>query len=551
MAKKKTFRGASAQTAVLSPKSLSKNSWADHVGLFLRRHSLLIAIGLILIGSLRIVATYIVFNHTIDEPAHIACGMEWLSSHTYHYETQHPPLARVMTALGPYLAAERSWHRPLMYNEGAAILYTSGHYDRVLELARLGILPFFWLGALVVFWWARRLFGEIPALVATFLFTFTPAILAHGGLATTDMALTATFGAAFLTGLTWLENPSWKWTAILGVALAAAVLSKFSFLVFFPASVAIAAVVYWAMARPRGLAAFVRARMVPLGCALLFTCLLVWAGYRFSFDKVPAPELFQGIGVVVEHNTQGHLSFLLGKYSESGFWYYYPVVLAMKTPLPLLGLAAIGLLVCWKRGRQTPEMLIPAAFAAGVLTVGVFSRINIGVRHMLPVYISLAILGAAGAWKLWASGRIGRWILGALMLWMVATSAFSHPDYLAYFNVLAGDEPENVLVDSDLDWGQDMKRLSARLHELGATEVAFDPFIVAHLEAVHGFPPIKPLDPNGPLPGWNAVSVTMLKLDRMGLKREHPEYELWTARMKPQERVGKSVLLYYVPPASR
>jgi hypothetical protein len=536
MAKKKAVRAAPALAIKVAPGRAVR---------FLRAHSFALSIALIALGSLRIAATYTVFNHTIDEPAHIACGMEWLSSHTYQYEAQHPPLARVMTAVLPYLAGERSWHRPVMYNEGAAILYTSGHYDRTLALARLGILPFFWLGALVVYWWTRRILGDAAAVIAVLLFTFTPAILAHSGLATTDMALTATFGAAFLAGMIWLENPSWKWTAIFGVALAAGVLSKFSFLVFFLASAAMAALAYWAIARP----ALGGMRLGRLGAALLLACVLVWAGYRFSFDRVPAPEFFHGLEVVREHNSQGHPSYLLGKYSDSGFWDYYPVVLAVKTPLALLALAGAGLWACWNRRRESAALLIPAAFAAGVLVVGLFSRIDIGVRHVLPVYIACAILGAAGVQKLWESGTAARWILGALLVWMMATSAFAHPDYLAYFNALAGDEPENVLVDSDLDWGQDMKRLSARLHELGATEVAFDPFIVAHLEAAHGFPRIQPLDPNGPAPGWNAVSLTMLKLFRMGLKQEHPEFQLWTARMRPVERVGKGVLLYYAPPA--
>jgi hypothetical protein len=539
MAKRNAIRAASASV------------WPERAAQFVRGHSFAIALALIAIGSLRIAATYTIFNHTIDEPAHIACGMEWLNSHTYHYETQHPPLARVMTAVLPYLAGERSWNRPAMYNEGAAILYTSGHYDRTLALARLGILPFFWLGALVVYWWTRRIAGETAALVATLLFTFTPPVLAHAGLATTDMALTATFGAAFLAGLIWLQDPSLIWSAIFGAALAAGALSKFSFLVFFPASAGMALVAYLAATRPAfaDIAAFARARVVKLGEALLLACFLVWAGYRFSFDKVPAPELFRGLEVVREHNSQGHPSYLLGKYSDSGFWDYYPVVLAVKTPLALLGLAGVGWFACWKRRRQSPALLIPAAFAAGVLMVGLFSRIDIGVRHVLPVYIAFAILGAAGALELWDAGTRPRWVVGALMLWMLATSMLSHPDYLAYFNALAGDEPEKVLVDSDLDWGQDMKRLSARLRELGATEVAFDPFIVAHLEAAHGFPPIKPLDPNGPAPGWNAVSLTMLKLFRLGLKQEHPEFQLWTDRMRPTERVGKGVLLYYAPPS--
>ena len=118
----------------------------------------------------------------------------------------------------------------------------------------------------MVFWWTRRLLGEMAAVMATLLFTFTPPVLAHAGLATTDMALTATFGAAFLAGLVWLENPSWKWTAILGVALAAATFSKFSFLVFFPASAAIAAIgVLSLIARPAGSRAFVWARLRAVG----------------------------------------------------------------------------------------------------------------------------------------------------------------------------------------------------------------------------------------------------------------------------------------------
>ncbi len=544
MAKKKGAPAARAPLAV--PVEIG---WPKKLETFIRAHSLALALALILAGSARIASTYTVFNHTIDEPAHIACGMEWLSMHTYQYEAQHPPLSRVMTAIFPYVAGERSWRRPLMYNEGAAILYTSNHYDRNLALARLGILPFFWLGSLVTFWWTRKYFGELTAVIATLLFTFTPSVLAHAGLATTDMALTATFAAAFFVMLVWLETPTWKWTVIFGMALASTVLSKFSVLVYFPASAAIAGALYWIGARPAwsDLVSMVRARIPKLACAALVACFVIWAGYRFSFHKYPAPELWRGIEEVREHNRLGNPSYLLGEYSDSGFWFYYPVALGVKTPLALLALLGVGLAACWKRRSRVPY-LIPIAFAAGILLVASWSRINIGIRHVLPMYVAFAMVGAIGAVKLWESGKWARWVAIALLAWMVLTSALAHPDYLAYFNAIAGDEPEKILVDSDLDWGQDMKRLSARLRELGATEVAFDPFIIAHLERVHGFPHIVPLDPNGPLPGWNAVSLTMLKLDRMGLKRTHPEFQVWAERMKPAERVGKSVLLFYVPP---
>jgi hypothetical protein len=517
---------------------------------FVTRYSLPLFFLLVAMASARIISTYTVFNHTIDEPAHIACGMEWLDRGAYHYEAQHPPLSRVMMAVLPhYIAKDHSWGRPLMFNEGAAVLYTGNHYDWTLALARAGILPFFWLACWVVYWWADRSFGRLTAVFATLCFTFLPPALAHGGLATTDMALTATFGAAFVMMFAWLEQPTWARSALFGLTLGATVLSKFSVLVFFPAAIAFVLIGYFVFERPRvaQVIELAKVRVLPLLFAGVVACLIIWAGYRFSFDKVPAPQLWAGIQEVRNHNALGNPSYLLGSYNESGWWPYYEVVLAVKTPLALIGLIGIGAWLCWKRRLELSAYWIPFAFITGILLVGVFSRINIGVRHVLPVYLAFCVIAGIGAKWLWTSGGKSRWILGGLLLWMMASSAWIHPDYLAYFNELAGDHPEKIIVDSDLDWGQDMKRLSARLREVGATEVAFDPFIIAHLEAVHGFPPIKQLDPQEPLPGWNAVSLTMLKLDRLGL-RGHPEIIPWPERVPEQERVGKGVLLYYFPP---
>lgn len=538
MAKKKTSRP-------VSPVALPDPPKPARVEEFIKKYCFAIAIALIATGSLRIVSTYPVFNHTIDEPAHIACGMEWWSEGTYEYEPQHPPLARLMAAALPYLAGERSHDEDTMVDEGLAILYNGHHYQRTLALARLGILPFFWLGSLVTFWWTRRSFGDLAAVFATLLLTFTPPILAHAGLSTTDMALTATLGAAFLAMLTWLEDPAWKRTMIFGPALAAAVLSKFSALVFFPAAAVVAGAFYSMDVRVswRELAAVAQARLARFACALLIACVVIWAGYRFSFDKIPAPELREGIHDVRAHNRIGHTSYLLGKTSETGFWYYYPVVLAVKTPLALAGLAGVGLWVSWRR-RGTAAYLMPVAFGAGVLGVALFSRINIGVRHVLPVYIAFAILGGIGAARLWERSR---WISAALMVWMIASSALSHPDYLAYFNELGGRQPEKIVVDSDLDWGQDVNRLGARLRELGASDVALSLFFTGKLVEEHGFPAFRMIDPDGPLPGWNAVSVTALKIFHHYDSRAHPELPPWPERVAPTERVGKSILLFYRP----
>jgi len=136
------------------------------------------------------------------------------------------------------------------------------------------------------------------------------------------------------------------------------------------------------------------------------------------------------------------------------------------------------------------------------------------------------------------------------VLWLAVSSILSHPDYLAYFNALAGDAPENILVDSDLDWGQDMNRLGDRLRRAGAEWVMFTQFAMADLQGEHGFPLVLRSDVPTPSPGWNAVSVSVWKRNRMQLFDTHPEVTLWPDKLKPMERIGKSILLWYFPPGN-
>ena len=528
-------------------------------------------IALILIGSVRIVATYNVLSHTFDEPAHIACGMEWLTQGTWHLEAEHPPLARVASAVGPYLAAGRPHTLPTMaqlglanlgikqmWDSGLAILHQNGEYDRRLELARLGILPFFWIAAMVVYLWASKYRGEPTAILAVFFFTFLPPILAHAGLATTDMALTAFVGASFLCALYWLEKPTVRRSLLLGAVMALAVLSKFSSLLFIPMALAAALVWYFIVDRAGLMSELRKARkyLLPIALAAVVCVLVIWAGYRFSFGPVPslssirlpAPELFAGIQEVRDHNRNGAQSYLLGEHSQTGWWYFYLVVLAVKTPVPFLILFLYGTVLVMRRRHNLALALM---FSLGILLFAMTGHINLGVRHILPVYIGFSIVGAVAAERLLSLSQAKKWagwILVTLLLSMAASSAAIHPDYLAYFNVLAGDEPSNVLADSDLDWGQDLKRLSKKLKEAGAPSVAFISFAPADLAAM-GFPPFQPTSPVSPLEGWNAVSLSVLKNRRMGLDNTHPEILPWPERTQPGERIGKGIWLWYFPPA--
>jgi len=508
---------------------------------------------LVLIASARIVSTYTVFNHTADEPAHIASGMQWLDRHVYLYEPQHPPLARVAAALGPYLLGIRSQGTPgtgleQESLEGAKILYRDHRYDLTLAVARLGILPFFWLACLVVYVWGRRVYGAAAAVLALFFFSFLPPILAHASLATTDMALTASLGAAFLTALRWAERPTWRNGLWFGAATGLAAISKFSSLVYFPAAITLALAGYFFFHRPAAsaLIASLKERLPSLGLAVATGALIIAAMYRFSL-----PALFEGIRAVEAHNAEGHPTYLLGQRSISGFWYFYPVVLAVKTPLALVVLAGMSLWWTFRDRARVRRDWPVFAFVAGILLVALFSRINIGVRHILPVYFGFSLLAAAAVVDWTAGAQARTWIrasVGVLVVWFAGSSLLAHPDYLAYTNELAGSSPEKILADSDLDWGQDMKRLSARLREVGATQVAFAPTVFADFEGEMGFPKLAPTSPIAPSPGWNAVSLSLWKVRRLGLLETHPEAVLWPDRVPPGERVGKGVMLWYFPP---
>lgn len=542
---------------------------------FLERHSLLFVVALLLLGTARIVSTYNVFSYTFDEPAHLACGMEWLDKGAYTWEPQHPPLARVAGAMGPYLLGIRSQNTPRqnifsMTMEGLKVLFNNQRHDEVLFAARLGILPFYWIGCLSVYCWARRYGPPSTAVLALFLFSFLPPILAHGGLATTDMACTAFLAAAFATGAAWMESPGWRSGALFGLAGGLAVVSKFSVLPYFAAAAALALGCYWLVERPKtALGREAMRRLPSLGVAALVAFAIIWAVYRFSFGKVffadiklPAPELFAGIRDVLEHNKEGHPGYLLGKPTQNGFWYFYLVDLAVKTPLALLILFFIGAWYSLKHlGRESilRRAWMPLAFSAGVLGVAMFSHINIGIRHVMPIYAGMCITAAVGLAGLLQSppqpGAFRRhaiWAGAALALWCGVSSLASHPDYLAYFNELAGSHPENIVVDSDLDWGQDMKRLAAKLHEVGAQQLYFLPMSLGDLETEYGFPKvINRIDPVNPMPGWNAVSLTVLKQRRLGLRDRYPNVIPWPDRAEGGQMIGKSTRLYYYAPGTQ
>jgi hypothetical protein len=270
---------------------------------------------------------------------------------------------------------------------------------------------------------------------------------------------------------------------------------------------------------------------------------VIWAGYRFTFHTVdflhvplPAPAFFSGIKSVWDHNLKGHESYLLGKISMTGFWYYYPVVLCLKTPLAMLAMVLVAIASALRK-HDPWNLRTPLGMAAGILLCSSLGRINIGVRHVLPLYAGLSVACGIVCSRLWMLSRpwqVGKLAVVALLAWFVASGALQHPEYISYTNEIADGHPEDYLADSDLDWMQDMELLATRLKRDHVEQ------IWSNCDPGYGLagnlPTILPIpDGESPPPGWTAVSITAWKLG------PHPP---WIGKVAPTARIGRSLLLY-------
>jgi hypothetical protein len=553
------------------------------------------------VGVVRIALTYRVFFQTADEAEFMASGMALIERGDAS-DLIHPPLARIAIALGPYLSGLRSagWRNRQL--DGDAILLSRAPYQRNLTLARIGVLPFFVLACFVVASWTRKMFGTTAALLGTLLFSFLPPVLGHAGLATTDMVFAATFVCAVYSLVWLLDRPSAPRAVLCGAAAGLAAASKFSFLLFGPVCAAATLGLAYAERRRTGRPAPRIASVVRLAAiALAFAFVVVWASYRFELKPavgaegrphpgitralhlerflgrhptiqnvfswavelpIPAWDFVRGIRRLKAYNAAGELEFFMGTFRADGWWYFFPLVVFVKTPLAFLGLVGLGALFLLRRSSETAslERWVPLACAAAILVVCLPARLNMGVRHVLPIFPFLAIVAGYGASRLLGPSprrAIALAAVSILVLWDVESSLRTHPDYLAYFNEVAGSEPQKIVIDSDLDWGQDLWRLRDALRDVGASSFTLGDYFVEPTfwemeKGSLGFPKMQILLAYQPTTGWIAIS----------------EYTLWTLGEKirrqsnardgafdwlkayPYKRVGKSIRLYDLRPSS-
>jgi hypothetical protein len=488
---------------------------------------------------------------TYDEPVHLAAGWTDLADGRYRLNAMdHPPLGEMWAALPlAVLRPERfpgsdDWLYGRVYHYGDLFLYhnrvTAG---RLLAASRTwALLTLTLLVAAALVSWAARLAGPPAAWGAAAALAACVPWASNAALVTTDAPSAALFFAAFaLLARRPRTRASWAWA---GAAAGAALASKFNMILLPPlAGFALAAE---ARAEPRA-----RPKPADLALAAATALLVLAAAYRFAF----APLWWKGLTATLSRLSAGRPAYLLGAHSTDGWWWYFPAAMLVKTPPALLLLGGLGAWEALRRPRAEAAWLtIPFG---GYLAAAMFSKTDIGYRHVLPLYPILCLWAGLGAARLWRGGRAARAALAAAALGLGVSAAAARPHPLAYFNALAAGHGERWLSDSNYDWGQDLPALARALAARGNPPVVLayfgsgDPaayglrYVPAGLVSNDDRPGNAALVPGGP------VLLAVSETNQVGTYYRDPDLFAWLKARTPVDVLGGGTIRLYDLTADR
>ncbi|MFL6125375.1 ArnT family glycosyltransferase [Actinophytocola sp.] len=461
---------------------------------WLRRHRrwcfALVVVVLLAEMAFAMVTTAVEQTPTIDEPVYVGTAVVYLRQHDLRYNPEHPPLGKLIMATGlafadvrldPAFAGDQS-------QLGRHVLYESGNDPgRVMLLARLPMIVLTLLFGLVVFAFACDLVGPVGGMVALALYAFSPDVIAHGSLATLDVPV-----AGFLLTSVWLL---WRarrrpvlYLPLAGLALGAALATKMSALAAVPVLLLLVALSVWHARRardpdPRRTAGLV---VAAAAAVVLIAVAVVWASYlavdpRLRFETPPGLPAVHGLRALVDwlpfprpyrdgmrvqfgFEDQVWGGFLFGRQYLGSLWYYVPAALLVKTPLGALALGLAGTVTL----LAVPRLRLPALYVlvptAVLLVSAMNSERDLGARYAIfvPMFLAVAAAGVVALRPRWAH------VAAAVLVTYAAVSALStFPYYLPYSNEAFGGPARTHLRlhDSNVDWGQDLGRLSDRLRQ--------------------------------------------------------------------------------------
>jgi len=439
---------------------------------------------------------------TIDEFAHLPAGYYYWLTGDFQIYHKNPPLVKMIFSL-PLLFekpnAERylnrlpksAWYTWLYATD--FMLKNWDHYIKIFESARVMVILMGMVLGLLVYLYSRSLYGKAGAFLSLLVYIFCPNMIAHSQMATVDTGASLFIFIAVVSLVFYLKNPSWKRAMLAGVGLGLAQLSKFSSIALLPFYAIAPLFLLYPFRTEQFSLKRLSLRAVQVGIMILIWIFMVCACYRFQevFKKprnidlrshwmkriqkytanLPAPfpqTYLLGMDRQMEDVEQGEFAnYLLGKWYNGVDHRYFLIALLVKVPLPvqILFLLSLFLSLSVKKSRLKflPEELLILAIIIWIVFLFSFrNSLQIGVRYLLPIFpLAHVLIGRIGK-ALEGASFLKKVIIAGLFIWLAGESLWIYPHYLSYFNELAGG-PKNghkVLLDSNLDWGQDLPALS-------------------------------------------------------------------------------------------
>ena len=591
----------------------------------------------------------------MDEVSHLPAGYSYISQADMRINPEHPPLIKDLAG-GTVWLWSKAFNQPInfpynipawqkdvngQWNFGFDFMYREGNNaDLMLLLGRLPMLLILLLFGIYIFKWTKELAGPGAALLALFLYSFSPTFLAHGRFVTTDVAAAAAIFIASYYFIRYLKSPDWKNLIVAGLVFGVAQLAKFSVFLLVPLFGFIALVwfvlklmeekdsagridlVFWPYCW-RYLGGTIL--LMAIGCIFIIWPVYGYHVYNYpierqqsdtqyilsTFGMRPLANLIYwmagipvlralaqyglGLAMVVQRAAGGNTIYYLGEVYNFGFKSYFPFVYLVKETLTLHILTLIALLLALtdffrknlyrlKNFRQLLgghiAQILMLGFIALYWYMSLHSPLNIGVRHILPTFAFVFVLVASQIsgslkkltikyltfkrGKFYSGQRIGvKFLLaatGLLLIWQAYSVVSVYPSFLAYFNELVGG-PANgykYVTDSNLDWGQDMKRLAYWTEKNDVNKIYVD-FFGGSLPAYYlgdkfipwwGQRSPQDINEGG---GFLAISATFLQGGRgQAIKgfSEPTGYYRWLDKFQPVAVIGHSIFIYYFPPGA-
>ncbi len=496
-------------------------------------------------------------SQTYDESRQLLSGYTYLISGHFTVAREHPPLLKLLWAIPVWFLHPSPPHDGDPYSASADFLYQNRvPADTILMAGRCSAIAISALLGWTMAFWAKRHFGAPAALLAVFIYVLDPNFLAHGRYIKNDVGAALTIFAATMGWGAYLEQPTRKRLWLAGLLVGLALTTKSSALILWPVMLLLYVIKRWQQRR----------RVVDLKCVAnliavaMIAFLVIFLVYGFEISRsssaawygripIPAAGYFRGLQEIFRRQTNADpaISYLLGNPSPDNWWCLSLVALAVKTPLAELAFCGLALIVGARRlrtirlrdlGFRWYLLVLPALcyFAASLV-----SRTNQGERHLLPILPFLFVCVVA----ILMTKPIAKWMRAAVAagaLALVMETASIHPHYLAFFNAFSGGPAHGweYLVDSNLDWGQDLKNLKQYLDVHSISQVCVLYFGRADLDYYRvpnrNLPALPTEEAAQALDCVAAISVTDLAL-------YHDQFA-GLDDLQPDARIGYSIYVY-------